>query len=305
MAERRSRGQPPLGSEGGPFEAYVPRFEIGRGNYGSVYLLQHPDGRKAVDKRIRLDTLGEKDRRQALAEIQLLRMLKHPNVVNFRHTFTSMPSEAGPGLWSGRHCELLHILMDYCDGGTLADVLSEAKKVTPAQPVPVLEARRWFRQCLLALAHLHEHRILHRDLKPANVLLCTSAEGRADAVLGDFGISRVLSPDTLLAQTTVGTPYYMSPEAISGMLFEHRPSLTHCSVSGTRADLGVKPASAAYTGSGYDGRSDVWSLGVILYELLSLRRPFPASSIGQLAIAISTNEPEALPQSAPADVAQL
>jgi NIMA (never in mitosis gene a)-related kinase len=205
-----------LGPEGGPFEGYVPRFEIGRGNYGSVYLLQHPDtGSKAVDKRIRMDTLSEKETKQALAEIELLRMLKHPHIVNFRHTFTSEPSEAGPGLWSGRHCSLLHILMDYCDGGTLADVLTDAKKLTPPQLVPIPDVKRWARQCLLALAHLHEHRILHRDLKPANVLLVKRG-GDPDAVLGDFGISRVLSPDTMLAKTAVGTPYYMSPEAISG-----------------------------------------------------------------------------------------
>ena len=218
-----------LGPEGGPFEGYVPRFEIGRGNYGSVYLLQHPDtGSKAVDKRIRMDTLSEKEAKQALAEIELLRTLKHPHIVNFRHTFTSEPSEAGPGLWSGRHCSLLHILMDYCDGGTLADVLTDAKKLTPPQLVPIPDVKRWARQCLLALAHLHEHRILHRDLKPANVLLVKRGgdpEGRADAVLGDFGISRVLSPDTMLAKTAVGTPYYMSPEAISG---------THAHISTTK-----------------------------------------------------------------------
>ena len=106
-----------------------------------------------------------------------------------------------------------------CISGLLADVLTDAKKFTPPQLVPIPDVKRWARQCLLALAHLHEHRILHRDLKPANVLLVKRGgdpEGRADAVLGDFGISRVLSPDTMLAKTAVGTPYYMSPEAISG-----------------------------------------------------------------------------------------
>jgi serine/threonine protein kinase len=242
-----------LGPEGGPFEGYVPRFEIGRGNYGSVYLLQHPDtGSKAVDKRIRMDTLSEKETKQALAEIELLRMLKHPHIVNFRHTFTSEPSEAGPGLWSGRHCSLLHILMDYCDGGTLADVLTDAKKLTPPQLVPIPDVKRWARQCLLALAHLHEHRILHRDLKPANVLLVKRG-GDPDAVLGDFGISRVLSPDTMLAKTAVGTPYYMSPEAISGT--HAHISTTTCLHCESRQALALLAQGAATMADPMFGRS--------------------------------------------------
>jgi NIMA (never in mitosis gene a)-related kinase len=251
-------GAQALGPEGGPFEGYVPRFEIGRGNYGSVYLLQHPDtGSKAVDKRIRMDTLSEKETKQALAEIELLRMLKHPHIVNFRHTFTSEPSESGPGLWSGRHCSLLHILMDYCDGGTLADVLTDAKKLTPPQLLPIPDVKRWARQCLLALAHLHEHRILHRDLKPANVLLVKRGgdpEGRADAVLGDFGISRVLSPDTMLAKTAVGTPYYMSPEAISGTHahISTNKSCLHCE---SRQALALLAQGAATMADPMFGRS--------------------------------------------------
>ena len=261
MREASASNLPPtsLGPEGGPFEGFEPRHEIGRGNYGSVWLLQHPDGRKCVDKRIRLKNLSEKEKTLALAEIELLRKLQHTNVVRYRHSFT-------------RHNKLLHILMDYCDGGTLGDALAKAKARQPPQPVDAVDVRRWMHQSMSALAHLHQNRVIHRDVKPANIFLVRRA-GSTEAVLGDFGISRALSPDTVFAMTNMGTPNYMSPEAMAGV--------------------------------GYDGRADVWSMGCILFELLALHLPFPAGSIGQLALAVSSHAPDGLPASAPEDAAKV
>ncbi|KAG1661000.1 hypothetical protein FOA52_007165 [Chlamydomonas sp. UWO 241] len=85
---------------------------------------------------------------------------------------------------------------------------------------------------------MHERRILHRDLKPSNIFI--TSDGRLK--LGDLGLSRYFSSRTLQAVTTVGTPYYMSPEVIKG-----------------------QP---------YDFSSDIWSLGCLLYELVTLRNPF-------------------------------
>eukprot|EP00941_MAST-03F_sp_MAST-3F-sp1_P002983 g2983.t1 len=97
---------------------------------------------------------------------------------------------------------------------------------------------RYFSQIAEALKHIHDHRILHRDLKPANIFLTS------DAVIkvGDFGLSRKLGENTLQAHSKVGTPYYASPELLGG--------------------------------KGYDWRTDVWSLGCILYELACLKSPF-------------------------------
>ena len=124
------------------------------------------------------------------------------------------------------------------------------------------------------LAHLHAHRIIHRDVKPGNIFLVErpDADGLVmDAKLGDFGISRLLSDETLMAKTAVGTPYYMSPELVAG--------------------------------KGYDGRADVWSLGVIAYELCVLKRPFHAPNVGALAMAITTRAPASLPETVPPDLA--
>lgn len=114
----------------------------------------------------------------------------------------------------------LHIVMDYCDGGTymyiyvyiytgmvVGDLYSKingqrGKLFTEEQ---VLD---WFVQLCLALKHVHDRKILHRDIKSQNVFLTKSGVIR----LGDFGIARVLNSTVELARTCIGTPYYLSPE---------------------------------------------------------------------------------------------
>ena len=102
----------------------------------------------------------------------------------------------------------------------------------------------------LAIKHVHDRKILHRDLKSQNIFLTRT--GRIK--LGDFGIAKVLSSTVDNAKTMVGTPYYLSPEIV-----ESRP---------------------------YNFKSDIWSLGVLLYELCSLKPPFDASSLHFLALKI-------------------
>ena len=93
------------------------------------------------------------------------------------------------------------------------------------------EIMHWFVQICLALKYIHGLRILHRDIKASNIFLT----GTNCIKLGDFGISKVLQGTLEAAMTVVGTPYYMSPEV--------------------------------YQGKPYTLKSDVWSLGCLLYEL--------------------------------------
>ena len=108
----------------------------------------------------------------------------------------------------------------------------------------------WFVQIALALKHVHERKILHRDLKTQNIFLTSKGEVK----MGDFGISRVLQDTYDCAQTAIGTPYYLSPE-----ICQERP---------------------------YNQKSDIWSLGCILYEMLTLRHAFDASSMKGLVLKI-------------------
>ena len=108
----------------------------------------------------------------------------------------------------------------------------------------------WFVQICLALKHIHDRKVLHRDIKSQNIFLTKNNIIK----LGDFGIAKVLTNTRENAKTMVGTPYYLSPEII-----ENRP---------------------------YNFKSDIWSLGILLYEMCSLRPPFDASSLHHLALKI-------------------
>ena len=108
----------------------------------------------------------------------------------------------------------------------------------------------WFTQMILALKHVHDRRILHRDLKCGNIFLTKSGMIK----IGDFGIARVLDKTQDMAATVVGTPYYLSPEIIQSNL--------------------------------YDYKTDVWSLGIILYEMCALQPPFNGTNLHHLAMQI-------------------
>lgn len=142
----------------------------------------------------------------------------------------------------------LCIVMDYAEGGDLAKKISEmAKKNVFFAENQILD---WFTQICLALKHVHDRKILHRDLKNQNIFLTKDNTVK----LGDFGIARVLSNTREKAKTMVGTPYYLSPEII-----ENKP---------------------------YNFASDIWSLGVVLYELCTLKPPFNAENLKYLALKI-------------------
>uniref|UniRef100_A0A3B3B5R9 NIMA related kinase 3 n=1 Tax=Oryzias melastigma TaxID=30732 RepID=A0A3B3B5R9_ORYME len=134
--------------------------------------------------------------------------------------------------------DLLCIVMEYCSGGDLLQRIQQ-QKTTNFCTENIL---RWFAQMCAGAQHIHDKRVLHRDLKSKNIFLA----GDGSIKLGDFGSACVLNSSKAYAHAYVGTPFYVAPE-----IWDNKP---------------------------YNNKSDVWSLGCVLYELCTLQHPFQASS---------------------------
>mmetsp|Transcript_9879 Transcript_9879/g.17373 ORF Transcript_9879/g.17373 Transcript_9879/m.17373 type:complete len:558 (+) Transcript_9879:404-2077(+) len=150
----------------------------------------------------------------------------------------------------------LYIVMEYCEGGDLGRHIKRKRRTNTCFE----EARIWraLAQLLSALeeCHLREEKgslrpILHRDVKPCNIFL----DRLGNVKLGDFGLAKELGEQDQFATTNVGTPYYMSPELIN----EKR----------------------------YNDKSDIWSIGCLIYEMAALRPPFEALNVVSLGRKIS------------------
>ncbi|XP_010634932.1 serine/threonine-protein kinase Nek3 isoform X1 [Fukomys damarensis] len=149
----------------------------------------------------------------------------------------------------------LYIVMEYCDGGDLMQKIKQQK----GKLFPEDMILNWFTQMCLGVNHIHKKRVLHRDIKSKNVFLTQSGKVK----LGDFGSARLLSSPMAFACTYVGTPYYVPPE-----IWENLP---------------------------YNNKSDIWSLGCILYELCTLKHPFQANSWKNLILKICQGSIRPLP----------
>ena len=152
---------------------------------------------------------------------------------------------------------VLHIVMEYADNGDLSEEIR--KSLNNNQHFDEDKILNWFVQICLALKHLHDRKILHRDLKNQNIFLLKDNTAK----LGDFGIAKMLSSTSQMSNTAIGTPYYLSPEICQG--------------------------------KAYNMKSDVWSLGCILYELCTLHHPFDSNCLNGLIIQIQRAKPPPIP----------
>ncbi|XP_022730159.1 mitogen-activated protein kinase kinase 2-like [Durio zibethinus] len=166
---------------------------IGKGNGGIVQLVQHKWTGQFFALKIIQMNIEESARKQIAKELKINQSSQCPYVVVCYQSFYNNGT--------------ISIILEYMDGGSLADFLKKVKSI----PEPYLAAI--CKQVLKGLIYLHHERhIIHRDLKPSNLLI----NHRGEVKITDFGVSAIMTSTSGLANTFVGTYNYMSPERIIG-----------------------------------------------------------------------------------------
>ncbi|WP_371616898.1 protein kinase [Streptomyces sp. NBC_00454] len=256
MSQDGTQGQYAGGSLAGG--RYQLRDLLGEGGMASVYLAYD----SALDRQVAIKTLHSELGREASfrerfrREAQAVAKLSHTNIVSVFDTGEGVVSFADPSAADGG--VMPYIVMEYVEGQPLGSVLDADVRQYGAMPAD--KALKVTADVLAALESSHEMGLVHRDIKPGNVMMTR----RGVVKVMDFGIARAMqSGVTSMTQTgmVVGTPQYLSPEQALGRAV--------------------------------DARSDLYSVGIMLFELLTGRVPFVADSALGMAYAHVQEEPVA------------
>ena len=156
--------------------------------------------------------------------------------------------------------EYFYIVMEYADDGDLnKKIKQQQQKISKDKYFSEDKILKFFYQICKGIEYIHSKNVIHRDIKSQNIFLMKNGTIK----IGDFGIAKSLSNTNSNAKTIIGTPYYFSPEIING-----------------------EP---------YNYKTDIWSLGVVLYEMCNLKLPFDSNNIAQLSIKILKGNYDPIP----------
>jgi serine/threonine-protein kinase len=233
---------------------YLVTQKLGEGGMGSVYLAEHPTiGKKVALKVLHAEFSSNPEvAERFFTEAKAVNAIGHPNIVDIVDYGVI---QAGQG---GRD-RLVYFIMEYLSGTTLSHVIRTESPLAPERALMIAL------QVADALAASHRCGIVHRDLKPDNIILITRGRERDFVKLLDFGIAKLTGGDGLSSHRTrtglvLGTPAYMSPEQCEG-----KPNVDH--------------------------RTDVYALGICLYEMLVGRVPFIGEGYGEILVQHLAQQP--------------
>ncbi len=227
--------------------------ELGEGHFGRVYQAEHMylTSRIVAIKLLRT-LVTEREQEIFLHEAHILERFKHPYIL--------------PIIDCGIQEGTPYLITEFASGGSLRDRLKQAS----TRPLSLDESLHILRQVAQALHAAHQQKVVHRDLKPENILFHTNN----NVLLADFGISTILSTQSIKTTAIVGTPSYMAPEQFKGHVSKE---------------------------------SDQYALGCIAYELLAGHKPFSALDFFSMGIKHMTEAPPPPTQfnpRLPADISQ-
>jgi serine/threonine protein kinase len=235
--------------------AYLIQAKLGEGGMARVYKAYHARLRRDVAIKVILSQIADQAgfRARFEQEAQVIAQLQHPNIVTV-YDF-------------GESGSLTYLVMQFVGGGTLRDQLRGSRSLEPQR------AARYALQMARALHHAHLHGIVHRDVKPQNMLV--SSTDRNQLLLSDFGIAKLFSSGLEVTLATL-TP--------SAMASDH--SLTNVGqIVGTAEYMAPEQVNM----KAVDARTDVYALGVVLFQMLTGQVPFQSSSaLGLLYQQVNT-----------------
>jgi serine/threonine protein kinase/cold shock CspA family protein len=229
-------------------ERLLNRFTIkkrlGTGGFGAVYLAEDSERKQDIALKVVTTNIGQAE----MAATQMRNELTLRDKINdFTHiirTYDIHTVEAYKGL------SLILMPMEYAEGNSSRNFLAANKRDDEKR---IKEGVELFKQACNGVKAIHDAGLVHCDLKPENILICRDHKGKSVVKISDFGISRNVEQWSMnqaaVTQSSLGTPYYMSPEQVE---------------TARQKDI--------------DGRADIYALGVILFEILDGDPPFDGTS---------------------------
>ena len=210
------------------YDNYFKIEKIGIGGGGnSVYIVKNlTNGKKLALKKIIINKDSPEEMQSCINEIKIFKQLKHPYLIEYEDSFL--------------HKNKIYIVMEYANEKDLETKIKNYKLKN--EQISENLIWKYFLQIISGISYLHSNKIIHRDIKGQNLLLSDD-----NIKIGDFGTSKKMDNTNAFANTSLGTPFFLSPEICKG-----------------------EP---------YNFKSDIWMIGCVLFELMTLELPFTGNNL--------------------------